>query len=202
MDFDTFREFVTLENILELLEEYRSFGPIPGMLLPMLEAFLPILPLFIFVMANAAAFGLWLGFIYSWLGACTGALIVFFLVRKYGQKRLVNFIARHRKMRQLLEWVERHGFGPLFIMLCFPFTPSSAINVVAGLSKINTIQFILAVLCGKLVMVFTVSFIGHDIRALFVQPARSAIVAVIIVILWFVGKQLEIRLTRSAEQSK
>jgi len=202
MDFDNFREIVTLENILEMLEEYRSFGPIPGMLLPMLEAFLPILPLFIFVMANAAAFGLWLGFIYSWLGACTGALIVFFLVRKYGQKRLVNFIARHRKMMKLLEWVERHGFGPLFIMLCFPFTPSSAINVVAGLSRINTIQFILAVLCGKLVMVFTVSFIGHDIRALFQQPARSAIVAVIIAILWFVGKQLEIRLTRSTEQGR
>ena len=160
MDFNTIKELMTLENILEILEDYRAIGPVPGMLLPMLEAFIPILPLFIFVMANAAAFGLWLGFIYSWIGTCTGALLVFFLVRKYGQKRLFLFISRHKKIKSLMNWVEKHGFGPLFLLLCFPFSPSAAVNIVAALSKINTVQFILAVLCGKLVMVFTVSFIG------------------------------------------
>ena len=117
MDFTTIKEFLTLENILELLETYRGIGPLPGILLPMLEAFIPILPLFIFVMANAAAFGLWLGFIYSWIGTCTGALLVFFLVRKYGQKRLFLFISSHKKIKSLMNWVEKHGFGPLFILL-------------------------------------------------------------------------------------
>jgi uncharacterized membrane protein YdjX (TVP38/TMEM64 family) len=195
MDLNTIKELVTLENILEILEDYRAIGPVPGMLLPMLEAFIPILPLFIFIMANAAAFGLWLGFLYSWIGTCTGALLVFFLVRKYGQKRLFLFISRHKKIKRLMNWVEKHGFGPLFIMLCFPFTPSAAVNIVAALSKINTVQFILAVLCGKLVMVFTVSFIGYDVRALFQQPVRTAIVGIIIAILWLVGKKLEERLT-------
>jgi len=195
MDLNTIKELVTLENILEILEDYRSIGPVPGMLLPMLEAFIPILPLFIFVMANAAAFGLWLGFLYSWIGTCTGALLVFFLVRKYGQKRLFLFISRHKKIKSLMNWVEKHGFGPLFILLCFPFSPSAAVNIVAALSKINTVQFILAVLCGKLVMVFTVSFIGYDVRALFQQPIRTAIVGGIIVILWFIGKKLEVKLT-------
>lgn len=193
-------EFFTLENIQNLLSHYRSFGPIPGMLLPMLEAFLPILPLFVFIMANAAAFGLWGGFVYSWLGTCGGALIVFFLVRKYGRKRLFLFISRHKRIKKLLDWIERHGFGPLFLILCFPFTPSSAINVVAGLSRIKTSQFVLAVLCGKLVMVFMVSYIGYDVRALFQQPVRTAITGVIIVILWFVGKQLEKRFTQGHSQ--
>ncbi|MFC4322305.1 TVP38/TMEM64 family protein [Litchfieldia salsa] len=197
MEFETFREWFTLENILELLGQYRSFGPLPGILLPMLEAFLPILPLVVFVMANAAAFGLWLGFIYSWIGTCVGALLVFFLVRKYGQKRFFSFVSRHKKVKKLLEWIERHGFGPLFLILCFPFTPSSVINVVAGLSKIKTSQFVLAVLCGKLVMVFMVSFIGYDVTALFQQPIRTAIAALIIALLWFVGKQLEKRFTHN-----
>ncbi|MBD8067608.1 TVP38/TMEM64 family protein [Bacillus sp. PS06] len=191
MEFDLFKEWFTLENIQELLSEYRSFGPLPGIILPMLEAFIPILPLVVFIMANAAAFGLWMGFIYSWVGACGGALIVFFLVRKYGQKRFFSFVSRHGKIKKLMDWIERHGFGPLFLILCFPFTPSSAINLVAGLSKIKTSQFVLAVLCGKLVMVFMVSFIGYDVRALFQQPIRTAIAAIIIVILWLVGKQFE-----------
>ena len=64
MDFEVIREWLTLENILKLIQEYQSLGPIAGILLPLLEAFLPFLPLFVFVMANATAFGLWWGFFF------------------------------------------------------------------------------------------------------------------------------------------
>ncbi|WP_077617199.1 TVP38/TMEM64 family protein [Bacillus sinesaloumensis] len=191
MDIEMIKELITLKNIEELLGEYRSFGPLPGILLPMLEAFLPFLPLVAFVVANANAFGLWLGFLYSWVGAIGGALLVFFLVRKYGQKRFFSFVSRHKKVKGLINWVERHGFGPLFLLFCFPFTPSAAINLVAGLSRVSTAQFVLAVLCGKLVMIFTISFIGYDIRALIQQPVRTIIVAIIIFVLWIVGKRVE-----------
>ncbi|MDR4887131.1 TVP38/TMEM64 family protein [Fredinandcohnia sp. QZ13] len=191
MDIETLKELITLKNIEDLLSEYRSFGPLPGIVLPMLEAFLPFLPLVAFVVANANAFGLWLGFLYSWIGAIGGSLLVFFLVRKYGQKRFFSFVSRHKKIKRLITWVEKHGFGPLFLLLCFPFTPSAAINLVAGLSRVSIPQFVLAVLCGKLVMIFTISFIGYDIRALFQQPVRTIIVVIIIFVLWIVGKRVE-----------
>lgn len=91
MDFDLLREWFTLDKILELIKEYRALGPLPGIMLPMLEAFLPFLPLFVFVMANANAFGLWFGFLFSWIGAVGGALLVFLLVRKYGQQKILRF---------------------------------------------------------------------------------------------------------------
>lgn len=182
---------------MNLIQEYRSLGPLPGILLTVLEAFLPFLPLFLFVMANASAFGLWLGFLYSWLGACIGALLVFLLVRKYGQKRLLAFLLRHPKIYRLMDWVEQNGFGPLFLMLCFPFTPSAVVNIVAGLSRLSVAQYILAVGIGKMVMIFTISFIGYDIHSLITQPYRTIIVLVIIFILWYVGKRIEVRLNKS-----
>ena len=91
MDFEILKEWFTLEHIMRLIQEYRSFGPIPGIVLPMFEAFLPFFPLFLFVMANASAFGLWLGFLFSWSGACIGALLVFSIIRKYGRKRVLFF---------------------------------------------------------------------------------------------------------------
>src|SRR4051812_24805884 len=112
MDFEMLKEWFTLEHIMELIEEYRSFGPIPGILLPMVEAFFPFLPLFLFVMANANAFGLWFGFLFSWIGACVGALLVFLLVRKFGQKKILRFLKKHPQVQKLMLWVERHGFGP------------------------------------------------------------------------------------------
>jgi uncharacterized membrane protein YdjX (TVP38/TMEM64 family) len=202
MDFDLVREWFTLEKIMELIKEYRSFGPLPGILLPMLEAFLPFLPLFLFVMANANAFGLWFGFLFSWIGAVGGALLVFFAVRKYGQQKILRFLQKHPHVKKLMNWVERHGFGPLFLMLCFPFTPSAIVNIVAGLSKISIAQYMLAVVTGKMVMIFTISFIGHDIRSLFHQPIRTAIVTFVIFILWYAGKRIERKMNTSVEKER
>lgn len=193
-------DFFSLENIIELTQSYRAFGPLIGFLLPFLEAFLPFLPLFVFVFANATAYGLWLGFLLSWLGTVVGAYAVFLIVRKYGQARFMNFMTRHEKVQKLIRWVERNGFGPLFLLLCFPFTPSALVNLVAGLSNISRHYYLLTVMAGKFVMVFIISFVGYDIRALFTQPLRTAIVIAVIVILYVVGKIFEKRLHKRVEE--
>jgi uncharacterized membrane protein YdjX (TVP38/TMEM64 family) len=200
MDFDVIREWFTLEKILELIKEYRSFGPLPGILLPMLEAFLPFLPLVVFVLANASAFGLWLGFLLSWAGAIIGSMLVFFIFRKYGQRRILRFLHRHKQVQKLMDWVDRHGFGPLFLLLCFPFTPSAVVNIVAGLSKISPLQYGLAVGAGKMVMIFIISFVGYDITSLIHKPLKTVIVFVIIFILWYAGKRIEVRLNKRIER--
>lgn len=202
MDFEIVKEWFTLEKVMQLIQEYRSFGPIPGILLPMIEAFLPFLPLVLFIMANVNAFGLWFGFLFSWSGACLGAFLVFMIVRKYGRRRALNFLTRHKQVNKLMRWVEERGFGPLFILLCFPFTPSAIVNIVAGLSKISRKQYMLAVMSGKLVMIFIVSFIGHDIQSLLTQPIRTAIVGVAIFILWYVGKRIEVRINKGVEEKQ
>ncbi|OZI12506.1 hypothetical protein CEW92_06030 [Bacillaceae bacterium SAS-127] len=196
MDLNNIREWFTLEQIMDLIDRYQSFGPIPGFILPLLEAFLPFLPLFVFVLANVNAFGLWFGFILSWGGAVTGAFIIFLLVRNYGQRRMLSFLQRHGQVKKLMNWLDRHGFGPVFLLLCFPFTPSAVVNIVAGLSNISVTQYLLAVMTGKFVMILTISFIGYDVAALIEQPIRTAIVATVIFILWLGGKKVEARLNK------
>lgn len=200
MDWDTIWNFImqffTEESLLHWLEEYRSLGPLPGVVLPMLEALLPFLPLILFVAANAAAYGFLFGFLYSWIGAVAGSLLVFFIIRRLARQRFIGFIARHPKVLSALAWLERHGFGMIFLLLCFPFTPSSLINVVAGLSKINVWTFSLAVILGKMVMIAVVSFVGHDIVSLIRQPVLLGVLLVGTVVLWVFGKYLEAHLTK------
>jgi len=200
MDFEMLKEWFTMENIMKLINEYRSFGPLPGILLPMLEAFFPFLPLVLFVMANASAFGLWLGFLFSWMGACVGALLVFLFFRRFGQQKILQFLHRHPSVEKLMKWVEHHGFGPIFLLLCFPFTPSAVVNIVAGLSNVSIGQYLLAVVAGKMVMIFTISFVGYDLNALVNQPVRTIIVTFIIFLLWYVGKRIEVRLNKSVKR--
>ncbi|KAB7665380.1 TVP38/TMEM64 family protein [Bacillus sp. B1-b2] len=202
MDINTLKEWFTLEGIMQLIESYRSFGPIPGILLPLLEAFIPFLPLFVFIMANVNAFGYWIGFLCSWGGTVIGALLVFLIVRKYGQKKLLSFLRNHKKVQKPMIWIEKHGFGPLFILLCFPFTPSALVNIVAGLSRIKMSQYVLAVVAGKFVMISIVSFIGYDITALIQKPLRTIPVVIAIFILWYVGKIVEKKLNNTDVENK
>ncbi len=197
MDFSNIQE-----NLMELIQDYRSFGPIPGLVLPIIEAFLPFLPLFVFVTANASAFGLGWGFLFSWIGACTGALIVFSIVRKYGQKRFLAFLKNHKQVKRLVDWVDRHGFGPLFLLMCFPFTPSAVVNIVAGLSRISIYQYGVAVLAGKMVMIFSISYIGHDIPSLIHNPKKTIILGIVVVILWYIGKRIEAHLDKKIESDR
>ncbi|MDN4523753.1 TVP38/TMEM64 family protein [Fictibacillus fluitans] len=197
MNWSEWKSYLTQENILHFLEQYRDLGFLPGVLLPLLEAIIPVLPLFIIVAGNAAAYGFWLGALLSWLGAVLGSLVVFFLVRKFGQKRFLHFVTRHHKIAKLLAWMERHGFGTLFLIYCFPFTPSALINVIAGLSRVNQKTFMLSVALGKLVMIAIISFIGYDFLDVIKNPLKLGLAVFGILVLWLGGKVVESRMKQS-----
>lgn len=166
-------------------------GVFLGILLPMLEAFFPILPLIVFVLANAAAYGFFGGFLLSWVGTCLGSIVVFTFCRVVIRKPVRRWIDKRKKMKSMLEWVERGGFGPVFIVLSIPFTPSSLINVLCGLSNMNIRMFYLAVLLGKMVMIAIVTLIGTDWKAIVSHPAKLILVIALIIILWIAGKLVE-----------
>lgn len=180
-----------LDKTLHLLHIYKFLGPFLGILLPFIEAFLPFLPLFIFVMANSVAFGLLPGFIYSWIGATLGSVTVFLLLRKFKHLSLIQKLVNNHKVQKITEWVAERGFGPLFVLLCFPFSPSSIINIVAAISRISFQQFFLAVLFGKAVMIFSIAYVGISMVEFAQRPLRTFIVIILISLFWFAGKQLE-----------
>lgn len=188
------------EYIINQLEKLESFGPLPGILFPMLEAFLPLLPLVAFVLANSVVYGLFKGFLYSWFGAVVGAIIVFLVIRRLGDKKFFRYITKHRQVQRVMTWVEEHGFGPLFILMCFPFSPSSIINVVSGLSKVSRQQFILAVLLGKSVMIFTIAYVGSSIASFAQNPVKAIVVGICILLFWILGKFIERRIHNKAKR--
>ncbi|WP_082918216.1 TVP38/TMEM64 family protein [Oceanobacillus sp. Castelsardo] len=191
----------TEDFIMQLLEQYEGLGPVPGFLLPFIEAFLPFLPLIVFVLTNAAAYGLLEGFLLSWLGASSGAIVVFIIIRQIRNRKWVKKLRKNKQVSAVTSWVDKHGFGPLFVLLAFPFSPSSIINIVAGLSKISIQQFALAVLLGKSVMIFSISYVGSSILEFAEKPMKTIIVLIIIGLFWIIGKVIEKRLEKRAARN-
>lgn len=182
-----------LDIILKILTEYEKIGPLLGILLPFIEAFIPMLPLFVFVMANSMTYGLFFGFFISWLGAVAGAFTLFSLIRRFKKHSLIVKLTNQKQVKKVTEVVENRGFTLLFILLCFPFSPSSIINIVTAISNVSTKQFALALLLGKAVMIFSISYVGTSILEFAKHPIRTLIILGAIALFWFVGKMIEKR---------
>lgn len=191
MIFQDIINWFSEENITNLIETFKSFGILIAFLLPFTEAFIPFLPIILFVIANVNAYGLLIGFLITWTGTVTGSYLVFIILRLISKKPFMKRVVEHRRVDKFIKWIDHHGFGPLFILLCFPFTPSALVNMVSAFSHINRYVYLLALILSKAIMIFTLSYIGSDINSFFISPKKSIIVIVIIFVLWLVGKGLE-----------
>ncbi|KAA1042568.1 TVP38/TMEM64 family protein [Macrococcus equipercicus] len=183
--------YLSEDSVMGWIEKFKSFGIIIAFLLPFLEAFFPVLPLVVFAVVNSNAYGIIPGFLLTWSGAMTGAYAVFLIIRYFSETKFIKKFTDRPQVHRFIESVNARGVIPLFILLCFPFTPSSVINIVAALSNIRQREYLLAVGLGKAVMLLILSFIGADIKSFFAQPDKAVLVVLLLVLLWWAGKKLE-----------
>lgn len=192
-------DFLTLDQLDRLTAYYEALGPIVGFLLPFIESFLPFLPLVVFVVANASAYGLLWGFLLTWTATVAGSYCVFLLVRYFRDTAFVRRFTEKR-LHKLIHWVDTNGLSPLFVLICLPFTPSVLVNVVAGISNIKKVNYFIVLFAGKCVMILFISYIGYDLRELLTNPTKLVLSIVAIIAMWAIGKFFERRLNKRVER--
>lgn len=159
------------------------------MLLPIIEAFFPILPLVGFVIINVSAFGFFLGYLYSWIGNCIGSFLLFLFIRKVGGKRLEARI-QNSKYKGTLEKIKKKNLTVLFFLYCFPFTPSFLISGAAALANMNTQRFLITMIPSKFVMILSLAFIGENVSSFFEDPMKSVLYILFILFVNLLSKKL------------
>ncbi|MFD2830113.1 TVP38/TMEM64 family protein [Corticicoccus populi] len=178
----------TREGLEYLFEQFGDLGIITGLLLVVLEAFLPILPLFAIVVININSFGIIVGFLISYGGTVLGSYLVFLVIRYFFRARAQRYIMKHEKLQRLLKFIDERGFSLMFIFLALPFTPTAVVNVVAALSNIKKKAYLLILIAAKLIMILSMSFVGHDVTSFFESPVRLIISLVFLVLLYLFSK--------------
>lgn len=187
---------ITEQQLLEWLERFRSYGPLPGILLTFLKSFVPPLPTLLIVGVNAAVYGLWLGFLYSWIGMVSGCVLTFILVRKIAGHPYLERWARKPKVRKGMQWVRRNAFSYVFVLSLFPVGPFVVINIAAGLAGTRHRSFVLAVGAGKAIMIFIVSYIGHDVSRYIENPLNIVYVVLFIAVSLIISRKIEARFAK------
>lgn len=190
--------YITEENIRFWLEKFSSLGPLPGILLTFMKSFVPPLPTLLIVGVNGAVYGLWAGFLYSWIGMVLGCTVTFLIVREIGKSAFVERWASKPRVQRSMVWIRRNAFSYVFLLSIFPVGPFVIINVAAGIARMRFMSFLLAVSCGKAIMIFCVTYIGSNVAQFMEHPVRWGGVLLFIAVSLWASRKLERHFTRSS----
>ena len=181
--------FQAIDNFINItLESMGMWGPILGCFLILIESILPFLPLFVFITINFLAYGKIIGFLISWIFTCLGCVISFFLFRK----NIQTWLYRHLKSKGLIskktiDLITNLKFEQLTTIIALPFTPAFLVNIAAGLSKMKFKKFIMAILIGKVFIVYFWGFVGVSLLDSIKNPIYLVRVAVLLFIAYILS---------------
>ena len=140
-----------------------QFGYFSGFLLVFLESIIPVLPLSAFVAVNIFTYGNIAGFIVSYLGTVVGCVTAYYLCRKFNDFFEKKYKG-NEKVKEVKKKLKNINVPTLAVILAIPFTPAFAINIAAGLTNYDFKKFLIAIIIGKLPMIYFWSFIGASLK--------------------------------------
>ena len=163
------------------------FGIVSGVFLIILESMVPILPLGVFIALNIMTFGEVIGFIVSWLSTVTGCMLAFYICR-YLKNKYEKKYRKDKKVKKLKKAIDNISLSNLVLIISLPFTPAFAVNIASGLSNIDPKRYLIALLIGKLPMVFFWGFIGKSFLESISDPYTIAQIIVLLIVSYLVSK--------------
>lgn len=182
---------MSLSQLEEWFDAFQQFGYIPGFIMLYLRAIVPVLPLTLYVVLLIHAYGLFPGIIISWLGIVSGTFTVFLICKKFVNTIRMKKLKSRKSVQRLISFIDRQGLIPLFVLLCFPFTPNTLINIIASLSHIKIKYYFFVLVISKLISITILGVMGKEIFTIFTNPLRALIMIVLLVVLWFISKKVE-----------
>ncbi|MFA6270166.1 MAG: VTT domain-containing protein [Candidatus Paceibacterota bacterium] len=128
--------------------------------------FIPSTP---FMAIAGVLFGFKYGLIYTLLGGFLSLMITFTISRKLGQEKIEN-ILEHKYLKHLGEYnkkLERSAIGDIIILRITPIMPFNALNILMGVSKIKTSDYIIGSIIGLIPSHLITVYFGNIISKIF-----------------------------------
>ena len=136
-----------VNKIVEYVRGTGIFGPLVYILLYTVGT-LVLFPGTVLTFVGAVLFGIWLGALYTIIGATIGELISFFLARFLGRDFVEGLIGGSSHIRKLDNLIGRYGFNSMLVLRLIPLVPFNVLNFGAGLTKIRVWDYFWASLIG------------------------------------------------------
>ena len=133
------------EYIINFINSLGIFGPLLSWLSIVMESMVPIVPLCVFISLNFIAFGYFFGLIVSYLCTVMGCVLSFWLCRSVLRGFFENKFRKNEKVNKFMAHMDNVKLKNLVLLTAIPFTPAFAINIAAGLSKIDFRKYLYSI---------------------------------------------------------
>ena len=163
------------------------YGPILGCILIIVESVVPILPLCVFITMNFIAFGNIIGFIVSWIFTLIGCNLSFWLCHKFLRNVFERKLRKYNKVEKFMKFMEHVRLEQLALIVAIPFTPAFAVNIAAGISKMEYKKYFWAMFIGKLFMVYFWGYIGLTFMECLKNPIYFVKIGIIMLIAYLIS---------------
>ena len=156
------RVLPVIEFLAAIQEKVMHWGAWSAICYPLLYAGCNVLLLPGGVLSIGAGFffGLWWGFLIALLGNVSGAAISFFISRWIGKQWLKRKLMKNATLEALEPAVAREGWKIILLSQLHPLFPTSLLNYLYGLTRIQFRTCMLWVAIGQAPGLFLYSYLG------------------------------------------
>ena len=180
-----------INTIVEYSTEVISNGGILfGMLLIMVESFIPVLPLSVFIALNTHTFGLLPGILMSWVSTCIGCYISYLIFYYVSNNIIYKYLSKktRNKIDKAVDKFQNISLANLTVIITLPFTPAFLINILAGVSGMSKKKYIVAVVIGKIFMVSFWGYIGKSFVESMTDISAIIVMSIMVIIAYALSK--------------
>ncbi len=132
-----------------------------------------IFPVNALIIAAAATFGPWLGFVYSIAGTMLGSLVTYGLGRLLGRRTAQKLLGE--KLDRVRTKIVQNGIMSVATIRLVPVAPFAVVNFVAGVGRIRLFDYAIGTLLGVLPGIALLSFLGNKAVDAILQPSMGNI---------------------------
>lgn len=152
-----------LNMIVEFIQNSGTFGVLFSVCFIFVESILPVLPLSVFITINFMVLGPLIGFIISWIFTVLGCIMSYTIFRKGLGNKFDNLTSNKKLLNKYKHLFKNISTAKLLLIIAMPFTPAFVVNIVCGLIKMDFKKYFIALLFGKIAMVYFWGFVGTSL---------------------------------------
>lgn len=171
-----------LNIIVKYIKSSGTIGAVIGCGLILVESILPVLPLVVFITINFLVFGNLIGFIISWIFTVLGC-VMSYMIFKYGFGNKFERLTEDKVLlKKYNDLFKSASLLTLTLIIAMPFTPAFAVNIAAGLTKVDFKKYLVAIIIGKIALVYFWGFVGSSV----VESIKNPIILIKIIVIMLI----------------
>lgn len=152
-------QITSFEDLKQLILGFGGWGILTYIIINLLQCIVIPLPTTLTVLVGTVIYGPAIAFFYATIGVVLGSSIAF-LIGRYCSKPVIYWVFGKDKVEKYENLLNKRAELILFLTLTLPFFPDDLICMMAGVSNIKYIKFLLISIIARGVGLATISFFG------------------------------------------